>query len=164
MIQRSPPPARKTIGGLMRASCLILLLSVAALPGGRLFGESSNEGEIRSVLDRQVESWNRRDLEGFMSGYWESESLTFFSGGTRTSGWKATLQRYRNRYQSEGREMGHLGFTDIKIEMLGPKGAFVRGHWHLQMTSGEIGGLFTLIFRKFPAGWKIIHDHTGSES
>ncbi|MEW6209073.1 MAG: nuclear transport factor 2 family protein [Acidobacteriota bacterium] len=65
--------------------------------------------------------------------------------------------------QSEGREMGSLTFSDLQIEMLGPGGAFVRGRWHLRMSAGEAGGLFTLIFRRFSDGWKIIHDHTGSQ-
>jgi len=48
----------------------------------------------------------------------------------------------------------------LKIEMLGPNAAFVRGRWHLEMSSGEQGGLYTLTFRKFDDGWKIVHDHT----
>ena|SRR5438128_389091 len=119
-------------------------------------------GEIRGVLDRQVEAWNRRDLEVFMQGYWHSRDLTFYSGGTVVSGWEETLARYRNRYQSAGNEMGRLEFTDLKIEMLGSGAAFVRGRFHLKMSAGEAGGLFTLTFRKFAEGWKIIHDHTST--
>ena len=120
--------------------------------------------EIRGVLERQVEAWNRRDLEGFMRGYWHSPDLTFYSGGTMVSGWEETLARYRNRYQSAGNEMGNLEFLDLRIELLGPSAGFVRGRFHLKMSSGESGGLFTLTFRKFPDGWKIIHDHTSTAS
>src|SRR6185369_9771468 len=115
--------------------------------------------EIQNVLDRQVQAWNRGDLEGFMRGYWRSPELTFYSGGTSVSGWEETLGRYRNRYQSAGKEMGKLEFSDLKIELLGPSAAFVRGQFHLKMDSGESSGLFTLTFRKFADGWKIIHDH-----
>lgn len=120
--------------------------------------------QIRAVLNRQVEAWNRRDLEGFMVGYWRSPDLTFFSGGTRTGGWDATLERYKKTYQSEGREMGHLQFSELQIDLLGARSAVVRGHWQLEMASGRIGGLFTLLFRKFGDGWKIVHDHTGTSS
>jgi len=119
--------------------------------------------EIRAVLDRQVDAWNRHDLEGFMEYYWKSEDLTFFSVGTRRSGWQETIAGYKTRYQSEGREMGHLDFSDIQIEPLGPRAAYVRGHWHLDFSSGKAGGLFTLIFRKLPQGWRIVHDHTSNE-
>jgi len=118
--------------------------------------------EIRAVLDSQVAAWNRRDLEGFMRGYWHSPDLTFYSGGTTVSGWESTLDRYRKRYQSEGNEMGKLDFSDLKIELLGPSAAFVRGRFHLKMTTGEQSGIFTLTFRKFAGGWKIIHDHTST--
>jgi len=118
--------------------------------------------EIRAVLDRQVLAWNRRDLEGFMKGYWRSPDLTFYSGGTTVSGWEPTLERYRKSYQSEGKEMGKLDFSELKIELLGPSAAFVRGRFHLKMSSSEPAGIFTLTFRKFADGWKIIHDHTST--
>ena len=147
---------------------LAVLLIVFAMPAGSVSAkqksarESRPAREIRAVLDRQVEAWNRRDLEGFMQGYWHSPDLTFYSGGTITAGWEPTLERYRNRYQSAGNEMGKLEFLDLKIELLGPAAAFVRGRYHLKMTSSEPSGLFTLTFRKFADGWKIIHDHTCS--
>jgi|SRR6266496_3665576 len=118
--------------------------------------------EIRAVLDRQVGAWNRHDLEGFMQGYWRSPDLTFYSGGTVVSGWESTLDRYRKRYQSEGNEMGKLDFSDLKIELLGSNAAFVRGRFHLKMTTGESSGIFTLTFRKLAGGWKIVHDHTST--
>lgn len=127
-------------------------------------GEARAAQAIRAVLATQVEAWNKGDLEGFMRGYWNSPDLTFFSGGTLTSGWQTTLDRYHNRYLSRGNEMGKLDFSELKIEMLGPGSAFVRGHWHLKADTSEQGGLFTLIFHKFPDGWKIIHDHTSASS
>ena len=130
--------------------------------GQKKLRESPEVKKIKTVLDRQVEAWNRRDLEAFMSGYWQSDSLTFYSGGTGVSGWKTTLDRYRNRYMSAGNEMGHLDFSDLQIEMLSPTSAFVRGHWRLKMSASEPGGLFTLVFRKMGDGWKIVHDHTSS--
>ena len=141
---------------------LLLMAAVPAQARQVTVREPGSAHEIRRVLGRQVESWNRRDLEGFMLGYWHSPELTFYSGGTMVSGWETTLARYRNRYQGEGHEMGQLDFLDLKIELLGPSAAFVRGRFHLKMSSGESGGLFTLTFRKFPDGWKIIHDHTST--
>ncbi len=118
---------------------------------------------VEGVLRRQQEAWNRHDLEGFMSGYWKSPDLTFFSGAEKTSGWQSTLERYRKKYQSEGHEMGHLEFSDLNIQELAPDAAFVRGAFHLTMPDGKTPhGLFTLIFRKFSDGWKIVHDHTSA--
>jgi beta-aspartyl-peptidase (threonine type) len=118
---------------------------------------------IRAVLDAQVQAWNAGRLEEFMIGYWRSPKLTFFSGGRKLSGWDATLERYRKNYQAEGKEMGKLKFSDLDIQLLGAGAAIVRGRFELKMSDGkEPSGLFTLVFRKFTNGWKIIHDHTSS--
>jgi ketosteroid isomerase-like protein len=118
---------------------------------------------VQQVLQQQQAAWNRRDLEAFMSGYWNSPELTFF-GTEKTSGWQATLERYRKRYQTGGREMGKLEFSGLQIVALGPDSAFVRGSWMLTMSDGKTPhGLFTLAFRQFPDGWKIVHDHTSQE-
>ncbi len=118
---------------------------------------------IDQVLRNQASAWNHRDLEGYMAGYWNSPQLTFFSGGEITTGWQATLERYRRRYQSEGREMGKLVFSDIRIELLGPAAAFVRGSYRLTLSNGQTPhGIFTLVFRKLSGEWKIVHDHTST--
>jgi ketosteroid isomerase-like protein len=146
------------------AAILLVLLCVGVEAQQKKPQEPKSAQEIRAVLDKQVAAWNRRDLEGFMSGYWNSQALSFYSGGVKTYGWKQTIDRYRNRYQSDGREMGQLDFSNMEIEMLSPVSAYVRGRWHLKMKETEPAGLFTLILRKLPGGWKIVHDHTSSES
>ena len=79
------------------------------------------------------------------------------------AGWDATIERYRKTYQAEGKEMGKLQFLDLDIQPLGAGAAVVRGRYELTMSDGKkLDGLFTLIFRKFKDGWKIIHDHTSS--
>jgi beta-aspartyl-peptidase (threonine type) len=148
----------------MRSSfnvCGLILLCALGATAQTL--HSTTEAAVRQVLLQQQEAWNHHDLESFMSGYWNSPELTFFSGAKISSGWQATIERYRKTYQSEGREMGKLEFSDLNIEVLAADAALVRGAWHLTMSDGKTPhGLFTLIFRKFPDGWKIIHDHTSA--
>jgi uncharacterized protein (TIGR02246 family) len=122
-----------------------------------------SEAAVRQVLAAQVAAWNRKDLEGFMEGYWHSPDLTFFSGATVTSGWEPTLERYRQRYQSAGKEMGALTFSDLQVDVLNTEAAFVRGKWQLKMSDGKTpGGLFTLVVKKRHGVWRIVHDHTSS--
>lgn len=119
--------------------------------------------DIKQVLLAQQNGWNHHDLDTFMSGYWHSPELTFFSGAKENDGWQAAMDRYRATYTSPGHEMGQLEFSGLRIEMLGKDSAFVRGAWKLTMSDGKTPhGIFTLVFRKFPDGWKIIHDHTSA--
>ena len=126
-------------------------------------GERSEAvSQCQQTLDAQVASWNAHDLEGFMAGYWNSEELTFCSGGTITKGWQATINRYRKRYQAEGKEMGHLTFADIQFLEVSPEFVIVRGHWHLEMKDSAPEGLFTLVMKPFADGWKVVYDHTSA--
>jgi ketosteroid isomerase-like protein len=121
------------------------------------------EEGIKHLLVSQVEAWNHGKLEDFMQGYWQSPDLTFFSGATVTKGWQPTLERYRQRYQSQGREMGKLEFQDLNIDLLSRRSAVVTGRWQLTMSDGkQPHGLFTLVFKRMPAGWRIVHDHTSA--
>src|SRR5947208_8481900 len=115
-------------------SGLILLCTLSA-PAQN--SQSTTEPAVRQVLERQQQAWNRHDLESFMAGYWNSPELTFFSGARISSGWRATIERYRKTYQSEGREMGKLEFSDLKIDALAPDGAFARRAWHLTICEGK---------------------------
>jgi ketosteroid isomerase-like protein len=127
------------------------------------FADGNETRAIERVLRVQQEAWNRHDLEGFMAGYWNSQELTFFSAGKEQDGWQATIDRYLATYASAGHEMGKLDFSGLRVEVLGQESAFVRGAWKLTMSDGKTPhGLFTLIFRKFPDGWKIVHDHTSA--
>jgi beta-aspartyl-peptidase (threonine type) len=142
------------------------LLAVLALLLGGPAGEPAEEplSAIRRVLQAQTEAWNRGDLEGYMEGYWKSEQLSFYGGGIPLRGWQATLERYRRRYQAEGRALGHLDFPDQEVELLGPDAALARGSYHLKMPDGsEPRGLYTVILRRLPEGWRIVHDHSSSE-
>lgn len=134
-----------------------LILSVPLALGA---GEADPREAIRKVLDNQVQAWNKGDLPGFMEGYWQSPDLSFFSGDKKTAGWQATLERYRKKYQGEKNEMGRLSFKELRIDVLGAEHALVKGRFHLQMKDQAPTGLFTLILKKLPAGWRIIHDHT----
>ena len=144
----------------MRQLTLLVIFMIA--PGVGLQSQVP-EGAIRKVLDSQVAAWNNGNLEEFMTGYWQSPELSFFSGGRKLKGWDATIDRYRKNYQSDGREMGKLTFSELDVQMIGRDAAFVRGRFELVYKDGsKPTGIFTLVFRRFEDGWKIIHDHTSS--
>jgi beta-aspartyl-peptidase (threonine type) len=145
---------------LTTASLLLVQQLPLSTSGDSPTTSASGKDAVRQVLDAQVAAWNKGDLKGFMAGYWKSDNLSFFSGKDKTHGWQATLERYQKRYQAEGREMGKLTFDELEIEALGPDTAWVRGRWKVVTSKETLGGLFTLIFKKLPEGWRIVHDHT----
>ena len=118
---------------------------------------------VRAVLDVQVAAWNRGDVRGFMDGYARTDSLRFASGGAVRYGWQATLDGYLRGYPDR-RTMGRLTFSDLRVTPLAPDAAVVFGRWGLERDTllPAAAGLFTLVFRRTPAGWKIVHDHTSS--
>jgi ketosteroid isomerase-like protein len=154
--------------GLLFPALMGSLLAQSKNPEGKNHSSASPSttgihSAIDQVLRAQQEAWNHHDLDAFMAGYWNSKDLTFFSGAQRTAGWQGALDRYHKNYQNDGKEMGRLEFRDLQIESLGESAALVRGAWHLTMSDGKTPhGLFTLVFRKFPDGWKIVHDHTSA--
>src|SRR5471030_2479348 len=138
----------------MNATLIMLIVGIAINTD-----PPQERAAIQRVLDDQAVAWNKGDLPAFMKGYLESDDLSFYSGDKKTKGWKATLERYQKRYQGEGKEMGKLSFEELSIELLGDDHALVRGRYRLQMKSETPTGIFTLILRKTPNGWRIIHDH-----
>jgi beta-aspartyl-peptidase (threonine type) len=117
---------------------------------------------IESVLRAQEAAWNRGDLAAFMElGYWQSDDLSFFSGGEDSRGFDAMLARYRTNYEGPGKELGKLTFSKLEVSVLAPDVAMARGRWDLDYAEKkDVGGLFTLVLREQPEGWRIVHDHT----
>jgi beta-aspartyl-peptidase (threonine type) len=134
---------------------LALLILAAGEP-------AKDQTAIKKLLADQAAAWNKGDLERFMAGYWRSDKLSFFAGDKKTAGWQATLDRYRKKYQADGKEMGKLSFEELSIELLGDEHALVRGRYRLELGKETATGIFTLVVRKLPEGWRIIHDHTSS--
>jgi ketosteroid isomerase-like protein len=114
---------------------------------------------ILGVMTAQQNDWNKGDIRAFMAGYWNSSEVTFAGSKGFTRGWQPVLDRYQKTYTDRA-AMGTLDFSELTVRKLGPEAALVLGRWHLRRQSGDIGGIFTLVFQKFPDGWRIVHDHT----
>jgi beta-aspartyl-peptidase (threonine type) len=160
-----PPLVRLTWRAVLTFLLIDFLLTVGliVLVVRALAAPAAEPDSPRGVLEAQVEAWNRGDLAAFMAGYWRSDDLTFFSGDRVTKGWQATFDRYRKKYQADGKEMGQLVFSDLAVDPAGPDAAVVRGRWKLTLKDGTTpNGLFTLLMRRLDGRWRIVHDHTSS--
>jgi uncharacterized protein (TIGR02246 family) len=117
--------------------------------------------QIRAVLNAQQEAWNRGDIDAFMNGYARSPSTVFVSGDEVRRGWETVRERYRTKY-SDRTKMGTLTFSEIETTLLPPDAAVVLGRWSLKRAKDQPHGRFTLIFKRLPEGWRIVHDHTSA--
>jgi ketosteroid isomerase-like protein len=131
----------------------LLILSLQAL------SQSKHERAIRKLMDEQSAAWNRGDIEAFMYGYWENDSLTFIGKSGVTYGWTNTLNNYKKGYPDTS-AMGKLTFTLISIKKLSGKYHYVLGKWHLKRSIGDLSGHFTLLFKKINGRWVIVSDHS----
>jgi uncharacterized protein (TIGR02246 family) len=140
---------------------VLLVFGSVRLLGTPDKGRDADAKAINDVLSAQQAAWNRGDVDAFLVGYWPSPELTFSGSNGVSRGWAGVLARYKKSYPNHA-AMGQLDFSDLEFRFLGPDAALVLGQWHLKRESGDIGGVFTLVWQKFPDGWKIIHDHTSA--
>lgn len=154
----------------MKRAALVICLAVASVFSSTTLAQSAastDEAQIRAVIKAQTDAWNRADIPAFMQSYEDSPDTTFI-GMTVRKGFQPILQRYQQNYSTR-EQMGTLSFSDIDIRLL-PSAcgktelALVTGKFHLDRTAhGEAkkdDGIFSLVWRKGPQGWKIILDHT----
>ena len=114
---------------------------------------------ILNLLSAQVEFWNKGDINQFMQGYWESDSLMFVGKNGVTYGYNKTLANYKKNYPDKA-NMGALKFTLLSVQALDEQHYSVIGKWELTRSVGNVGGHYTLLFKKINGQWKIILDHS----
>jgi ketosteroid isomerase-like protein len=143
----------------MRRMLLICLLSLATF--GTVAFSQENEKAIEKILLAQVAAWNAGDIEGYMKGYWNSDSTVFISGGNLTRGYSSVLSRYKKSYDTR-EKMGKLEFAELQVRMITQTLGVTTGVWRLHRANDQPWGRFTLLVEKKSEGWRIVHDHTSS--
>jgi hypothetical protein len=141
----------------MTKKILVLVLFCSALVHG--IAQTADEVAVKAVLADQVSAWNKGNIDEFMKTYWNNDSLMFIGHGGITYGYNNTLTNYKKNY-NDSSKMGRLYFTLLRLKKLSAEYYFVVGRWFLKRSSGDIGGIYTLLFRKIKGKWVIIADHT----
>jgi ketosteroid isomerase-like protein len=152
---------------LFGSACTVLSAQTAPAANPSVAEAAKADASIREAITAQADAWNRADVDTFMQSYEDSPDTTFI-GMTLCKGYRPILERYKQNYTTP-EQMGKLSFTDLDIRLL-PDAcgkaelALVTGKFHLERTAkGEAkkdDGIFSLVWRKGPMGWKIILDHT----
>jgi ketosteroid isomerase-like protein len=154
----------KSIRLVAAGAALLLLFAIGVRTGRQTKAADARDVDkaaITAVLNAQQAAWNRGEVDAFLVGYWHSPDLTFSGSSGVSRGWDGVMARYKKNYPDQA-AMGHLDFSELEYRFLGPDAALMLGRWHLKREKGDIGGVFSLVWQRFPDGWKIIHDHTSS--
>lgn len=152
---------RRSSPGSRRAITIFFCILMAAIVNAAPTHTQNPTARIRSVLRAQQAAWNRGDIDGFMNGYARLASTVFVSDDTIRRGWETVRERYRKKY-SDRAKMGALTFSELEITLLSTDAALVVGRWSLKRANDQPHGRFTLIFKRLPEGWRIVHDHTSA--
>ncbi|MFH4966915.1 nuclear transport factor 2 family protein [Gaetbulibacter sp. M240] len=136
---------------------LIIILCLMIAFGSSAQNEEADKKAIQKVLKEQRLAWSKNNIEEFMEGYWKSDSLKFYGANGVTTGWNATLERYKKAYPTED-HTGTLSFRINDISKISVDAYFVLGEYHLKREVGNADGIFMLVFKKIDGDWKIIAD------
>lgn len=156
--------ARMVVMAVLTVSALVL----HAKPAPEAADKAGDKAAIRAAMEAQVASWNRGDVTAFMSSYEDSPETTFIGAASVNKGFQPILSRYKQNYATR-EQMGTLAFKDLEIRLLPTSAgvveyAIVTGRFHLTRNvkgaATKDDGIFSLIWRKGPDGWKIVLDHT----
>jgi ketosteroid isomerase-like protein len=140
----------------MKRLLLLLICSVGFLISN---AQTDDRKSILAILQQQAEAWNKGDIEGFMKGYWNNDSLMFIGKSGVTYGYVGTLDNYKKSYP-DAEKMGRLFFDMLQVKKLSDEYFFVVGKWLLKRTVGDLSGHYTLLFRKINGKWCIVADHS----
>jgi len=144
---------------VMKRFFLLLLLSATCLKNGNA-QSPADEQAIRTLLKSQITAWNKGQIDEYMAaGYWQSDSLVFIGKNGPKYGYATTLANYKKSYPDQ-EHMGELSFEIISLKPLSPDYYFAVGKWFLKRAAGDVGGSWTLLFRKIGGKWKIVADHS----
>ena len=138
---------------------ILLLILISILWNSTGFTQDRNARAILDLLDTQTAAWNKGDLQGFVKGYWENDSLRFIGKSGITYGWNNTLANYKRGYPDTA-AMGKLQFTILVVKKLSPRYYEVVGKWYLKRSIGDASGHYTLLLRKINGSWVIVSDHS----
>lgn len=117
------------------------------------------------MLHASAESWNAGDLDGFLDDYLDSPETVFAGGSGVIRGVDAIRDRYLETYWRTGAPEHALRFEDLEVSALGADHALALGRYVLSdraTDSAAASGVFTLVLRRTPEGWRIIHDHSSA--
>lgn len=110
-----------------------------------------------SILEKQESDWNKGNLKGFLSAYWNSDTLRSLSVRGLQYGYDRLEKKLLKSYPDSA-SMGHLDYDVIQIELIGEMDAMITGKWLRKNDKKFQGGFFTVLMRKIKGRWLIVSE------
>jgi ketosteroid isomerase-like protein len=132
--------------------CVLLSQSISAQ-------EHKSIRQVKAILLKQADHWNRGDIDAFMDDYWKSDKLQFIGSKGVIYGWQATKESYKKNYPDKA-TMGFLTFDILDVTRLSRKAIMMTGKFHLKRDMGDAEGHFLVIWRKINGRWLMVADHS----
>jgi uncharacterized protein (TIGR02246 family) len=119
---------------------------------------------VQAVLNASAAAWSSGDLDRFMACYDKAPTITYVNATHLLHGYDAIRAMYAERFGGgTSAAMGQLTLEIVDFRMIGDANAYVVGRFHLHRDAahgGDATGPTTLLFKRTPAGWRIIADHS----
>jgi Protein of unknown function (DUF3225). len=133
--------------------------SIAApTPAGSPLTSTDEQQVYQTILD-QVRYWNAHDIEHYMELLWKSPDLLVVVDGQQILGWAEILAAYQRGYPDRS-EMATVTLQRAKIQRLSSEFYLALTWFTFRTHDKDAFSTDTMIFRKFPEGWKIISGHS----
>ncbi|MDX9853666.1 MAG: nuclear transport factor 2 family protein [Tenuifilaceae bacterium] len=143
---------------MKRVTRTLLCLAAVTIIASCQTNKEQAKASIEAIMNQQAADWSNGNIEGYMNGYWKSDSLRFMGRKGITYGWTSTLEKYKKSYPTK-EAMGKLKFNYISFEPIG-NSMLVIGKWTITYPNDTIGGYYSLIWKQINGQWKIVLDHT----
>jgi uncharacterized protein (TIGR02246 family) len=120
--------------------------------------------ELQTMLARAAVSWNRGDLDAFMSDYLPRDSTTYVGGRGLVRGPAAIRNSYARLFTGEV-VRDSLSFTILDVDPVAPDVANLIARYILARRVGgrdsvTASGPTSLLVRRVEGRWRIVHDHS----
>jgi ketosteroid isomerase-like protein len=148
--------------GRNRIIAFVSALSAAAV--GSAAAQQADTGEVQTFVRQYVAAINRADAPGIMEMYARVPEVTSTDNTDITRGWEAIRRDAASLAQNRVR----MDLGRVDVDPLGPGYALVVAEvtytFGTPQGSLRVRGALTLVLQNIGNSWKILHDHSSSQT
>ncbi|WP_051189357.1 YybH family protein [Daejeonella oryzae] len=123
------------------------------------FSQDKSISEVKTALEGQISAWNKGNLEGAMSFYWNSDKLLWISKSGTDKGYQPVFESFLSDFKDRS-QMGKFTYEPLHIESLSDEIVYYVYRWKIELGDKKLmGGISSQIWRKPDNKWVITSEH-----